>query len=139
MAGKFREHLLAHLLDHKMALRPPQSTDGTQIEAERESALPRWRTGAITMTKSSIFAAVLISALFPTLAIAEEQGQASCTSEAFRVCWRAMPDRHSVFLCLLDHRRTLKEPCRSKIMHEARLRTHHGVMDRRPQSELERN
>jgi hypothetical protein len=81
----------------------------------------------MTMKTPTLLAAACFAALFPAAAGAH---QGSCMSEAFRVCWKAMPDEHSVFLCLLDNRLILHEPCRSKMMHEARRRMHHGVMDR---------
>src|SRR5262249_30264260 len=85
------------------------------------------------MKISSLLTAACIAALFSVAAAAQPgEGRSSCTSEAFRVCWRAMPDRPSVFLCLVDNRRTLNEPCRSTMMREAQLRMHHGVMDRSP-------
>jgi hypothetical protein len=87
------------------------------------------------MKTSSVLIAACIASLFPVAAGAQQsEGRSSCTSEAFRVCWRNIPDRHSVFLCLLDNRRSLNEPCRSTMMHEARLRMHHGVMDRSPRA-----
>lgn len=80
------------------------------------------------MTARLLIAALFVSILwFPLLAYAEE---GSCFKEAFRVCWRQMPERHAVFLCLLDNRRSLNEPCRGTMMREARLRTHNGVIDR---------
>jgi hypothetical protein len=85
-------------------------------------------------------AAASIAALFPAAAGAQQkEGQGSCTSEAFRVCWRAMPDRHSVFLCLLDNRFTLNEPCRRTMVREARLRMHHGVIYRSPHPQHEQD
>jgi len=36
------------------------------------------------------------------------------------------------FLCLLDNRLILTEPCRGTMKREARLRMHHGVMDSTP-------
>jgi hypothetical protein len=62
----------------------------------------------------------------PRPALSRTKGEVSCSGEAFRACWRAMPDRHSVFLCLLDNRSILNETMKR----EARLRMHHGVMDR---------
>ena len=80
-----------------------------------------------------LLAAVCIAAVFPAAAGAQQdEARSSCMREAFRVCWQAMPDRHSVFLCLLDNRFTLNEPCRSAMKREARLRMHNGVMDRSP-------
>ncbi len=85
------------------------------------------------MKTRTLLVAAYIAALFPAAAGAQQdEGRSSCMSEAFRVCWRAMPDRHSVFLCLLDNRFKLNEPCRSTMMREARQRMHHGVMDRSP-------
>jgi len=84
-------------------------------------------------TRTLLAAVWIAAALFPAAAGAQQnEAQGSCTSEAFRVCWRAMPDRHSVFLCLLDNRLTLNQPCRSTMMSEARLRMHRGVIDRSP-------
>lgn len=85
------------------------------------------------MKTRTLLAAACIAALFPAATGAQqEEERSSCTSEAFRVCWRAMPDRHSGFLCLLDNRLILSEPCRGTMKREARLRMHHGVMDRSP-------
>lgn len=79
------------------------------------------------MATRFLIAAVFLSTLFPLFASAED---GSCFKEAFRVCWREMPNRHEVFLCLLDKRRSLNEPCRSTMMREANARMHNGVMDR---------
>jgi hypothetical protein len=88
------------------------------------------------MNTRPLLAAACVAALFPAAAGAQQgEGQGSCMSEAFRICWRAMPARHSVFLCLLDNRLILNEPCRSTMMREAHLRMHNGVMDRSPHKE----
>jgi hypothetical protein len=78
-----------------------------------------------------LLAAAGMAALFPAVGYAQQdEARNSCMSEAFRVCGRAIPDRQSVFLCLLDNRFNLNEPCRSAMKREARLRMHDGVMDR---------
>jgi hypothetical protein len=88
------------------------------------------------MKTRALLAAACAAALFSAAAGAQQgEGQGSCRSEAFRVCGRAIPDRHSVFLCLLDNRLSLNEPCRSAMKREAHLRMHHGVMDRSPHKE----
>jgi len=84
------------------------------------------------MKARSLIAAAYIAAFPATAGAQQDESRSSCMSEVFRVCWRAMPDRHGVFLCLLDNRRNLNEPCRSTMIREARLRMHHGVMDRSP-------
>ena len=114
----------------RVHVHPPRSFAGT-FSVRNARSCCGVRT---TMKTRTLLAAVWIAAaLFPAAAGAQQnETRGSCTSEAFRVCWRAMPDRHSVFLCLLDNRFTLNEPCRSTMMSEARLRMHHGVMDRSP-------
>jgi len=83
------------------------------------------------MTTRALLAVAYIAAFFSATADAQQdEARNSCMSEAFRVCWRAIPDRQSVFLCLLDKRSTLNEPCRSTMKREAQLRMHNGVMDR---------
>ena len=83
------------------------------------------------MKTRTLLAAACIAALFPAAGYAQQdEARNSCMSEAFRVCGRAIPDRQSVFLCLLDSRFILNEPCRSAMKREARLRMHNGVMDR---------
>jgi len=97
------------------------SPSGTPVRARRLRA----------MKTRTLLAAACIAALFPATGDAQQdEARNSCMSEAFRVCWRAIPDRQSVFLCLLDNRLTLNEPCRSTMKREARLRMHNGVMDR---------
>lgn len=56
---------------------------------------------------------VLAMAFLSSAAIAEtsEERQA-CISDAFRVCWSAIPDRNAVFHCLMDNRPRLNPACR---------------------------
>jgi len=83
------------------------------------------------MKTRTLLAAAYIAALLPATGDAQQdEARNSCMSEAFRVCWQAIPDRQSVFLCLLDNRFILNEPCRSTMKREARLRMHNGAMDR---------
>src|ERR1044071_2871635 len=57
--------------------------------------------------------AIALFVLLPTATLAETSAEReACTSDAFRVCWKAIPDRHGVFLCLRDNQPRLSEACR---------------------------
>ena len=67
--------------------------------------------------KKTILAAAIVSAVccaVPTLAeTASERG--ACEGDAFRVCWSAIPDPHSVFVCLARNHSRLSAACREVI------------------------
>ncbi len=75
---------------------------------------------------------VLAVALLPPAARAEMSDESACMSDAFRVCWRQIPDRHAVFLCLLENRNRISEACRVKVV---RARGAHRLRQRGPASE----
>jgi hypothetical protein len=62
---------------------------------------------------SASTATVLTIAFISSMAVAEttEERQA-CISDAFRVCWSAIPNRDQVFHCLMDNRPRLNPACR---------------------------
>ena len=58
----------------------------------------------------------VISALagLSSIAAAEtSEERSACISDAFRVCWAAIPNRDDVFHCLLDNRSRLNPDCRT--------------------------
>jgi hypothetical protein len=67
---------------------------------------------------------ILAAALFAPAASAETSDESACMSDAFRVCWRQIPDRHEVFLCLLANRNRISEACRVKVV---RARAAHRI------------
>ena len=61
---------------------------------------------------SAIIGAVLLMSPL-TVAFAETGGErTACMADAFRVCSDAIPDRHSVFLCLMKNKKQLGDSCR---------------------------
>src|SRR5262245_4418822 len=68
---------------------------------------------SLRTTKASPIALALALAFFGSSASAEtaEERQA-CISDAFRVCWSAIPNRNEVFHCLMDNRSRLNPACR---------------------------
>jgi len=56
--------------------------------------------------------AVLVLAALTASARAESaQERQACENDAFNVCGQAIPDRHRVFLCLLNNLNSLSPPC----------------------------
>ncbi len=79
--------------------------------------------------------AIALLLLLPTATIAETSAEReACTGDAFRVCWKAIPDRHGVFLCLRDNLSKLSPACRmvmaQHLRQEARSRTRAGHTSR---------
>lgn len=75
-------------------------------------------------TSSKAFGAVLLI-LLPSVAVAEtDDEKQACMSDAFRLCSEAIPDRHSVFLCLMDKKDQLNSACR-EVMERHAPRRHH--------------
>ena len=61
---------------------------------------------------SAIIGAFLLT-LLPSAAFAESgTEQHACMSDAFRLCSDAIPDRHGVFLCLMNNKVRLTDSCR---------------------------
>jgi hypothetical protein len=57
--------------------------------------------------------AALTTAFLCSAAVAETpEERNACFSDAFRVCWAAIPDRHDVFVCLMENRPRLNPACR---------------------------
>ncbi len=85
--------------------------------------------------------AIALFVLLPTATLAETSAEReACTSDAFRVCWKAIPDRHGVFLCLRDNQPKLSAACRQvmaqHLRQEARGRTRAG-QNSRAQADLD--
>ena len=80
----------------------------------------KWLTAQLNLTALTPFKAfapittAFAIAFLSSTAIAEttEERQA-CFSDAFRVCWSAIPDRNAVFHCLMDNRPRLNPACRT--------------------------
>ena len=74
--------------------------------------------GLILNTSTSMKAvipvtAALVSAFFCSAAVAEtSEERGACIGDAFRVCWSAIPNRHDVFVCLMENRSRLDPACR---------------------------
>lgn len=60
-----------------------------------------------------ITAALLLTALTAVSRAESPQERQACENDAFNVCGQAIPDRHRVFLCLLDNLNSLSPPCRN--------------------------
>jgi len=79
----------------------------------------KWLTAQLNLTALTPFKAfapittAVAMAFLSSTAMAEttEERQA-CFSDAFRVCWSAIPNRDAVFHCLLDNRSRLNVACR---------------------------
>lgn len=58
---------------------------------------------------------VLIYVSFPVVTTAAETivERQACERDAFNVCPDAIPDRHRVFQCLLENRRSLSDACQA--------------------------
>jgi len=75
------------------------------------------------MTASIYIPVALVAVLLSSIAVAQTSDeQGSCMSDAFRVCWRDIPNRHEVFLCLLKNRKQLSPICRVAMDREWRAR-----------------
>ena len=80
----------------------------------------KWLTAQLNLTALTPFKAfatlttAFAIAFLSSTAIAEttEERQA-CFSDAFRVCWLAIPDRNAVFHCLMGNRPRLNPACRT--------------------------
>jgi len=58
-----------------------------------------------------------------SVALAETSDEhRACMNDAFRVCWRAIPNRHAVYLCLLENHNQLSPACRAAITREQQPR-----------------
>ena len=53
----------------------------------------------------------LYSEILPMAAAETSEERQSCFSDAFRVCWAAIPNRDDVFHCLMDNRPRLNPAC----------------------------
>jgi hypothetical protein len=70
------------------------------------------------MKMAMIVAVALSAIILPAAAIAETPAERhACEWDAFRVCWSAIPDRHSVFLCLMNNKDKLSDACRTVMEH----------------------
>jgi hypothetical protein len=69
--------------------------------------------------------------LCPMAAAETSEERQSCFSDAFRVCWAAIPNRDDVFHCLMDNRSRLSPDCRT-VMDQYRRprRIRHAVRHR---------
>jgi hypothetical protein len=78
--------------------------------------------------KREIFAAVIACVMgYPAAGLAETQSERqACESDAFRVCWGAIPDPHRVFVCLAKNHSQLSEACRKVMAHYSPAHTHRG-------------
>jgi hypothetical protein len=78
----------------------------------------------VSSAKAAPIAVVFTIVLFCSTAVAEtsEERQA-CIGDAFRVCWAAIPNRHDVFVCLIENRNRLTHACRV-VMDQYRRRPH---------------
>ena len=57
---------------------------------------------------------VLTTAFLCLPAVAEtSEERNACIGDAFRVCWRAIPNRNEVFACLMENRSQLNPDCRA--------------------------
>jgi hypothetical protein len=76
----------------------------------------KWLTAQLhltALTPFKAFAPAVAMAFLSSTAIAETtQERQACFSDAFRVCWSAIPDRNAVFHCLMDNRLRLNPACR---------------------------
>ena len=79
------------------------------------------------MTKLFL-AAAIASAVILSAAKAETQTERqACQSDAFKFCWSAIPDPHSVFLCLAKKHSQLSDACREVMAnYTARSHPHRG-------------
>jgi hypothetical protein len=67
-----------------------------------------------SMKEIATITVVLTSAYLCSTAVAEtSQERNACIGDAFRVCWRAIPNRNEVFVCLLENRSQLNPACRA--------------------------
>ncbi len=74
--------------------------------------------------KHIFFIAIACIVLWPAGAFAEDpEAHNACMADAFRVCWREIPNRHAVYLCLVANKSRLSETCRTAIIH-SRPRRH---------------
>ena len=82
--------------------------------------------------KMSIAAATALSVVvLPATALAETPAERhACEWDAFRVCWSAIPDRHNVFLCLMNNKSQLSEACRTVMDHYDKPRETTGAVIR---------
>lgn len=63
---------------------------------------------------ATITVVILTSAFFCSTAVAERSEERNaCIGDAFRVCWKAIPNRNEVFVCLLENRSQLNPACRA--------------------------
>ena len=66
------------------------------------------------MKELATITVVLTSAYLCSTAVAEtSEERNACIGDAFRVCWRAIPNRNEVFVCLLENRSQLNPACRA--------------------------
>ncbi len=63
------------------------------------------------MKTYSLVAIVLLLPMGVALAETSAEQQA-CENDAFRLCSNAIPDRHSVFVCLKNNKNELSDSCR---------------------------
>lgn len=68
--------------------------------------------GRKSMREFATIIVVLTSAFLCSTAVAEtSEERNACIGDAFRVCWRAIPNRNEVFVCLLENRNQLSLAC----------------------------
>jgi hypothetical protein len=76
----------------------------------------------------SIPVTAALALLLPTAALAETPAERhACEWDALRVCWSEIPDRHSVFLCLMKNKDQLSETCRTVMNHYDKQRATTGA------------
>ena len=75
----------------------------------------------------SFIAIGVVSAFLTATAVAETpEERHACTSDAFRVCWVAIPDRDSVVACMAKNKSKLGPACRAVMAHYDALKRTHG-------------
>ena len=68
--------------------------------------------------KLAVATTALVAALLGSTAQAENtDDHYACMSDAFRVCWSDIPNRHAVYLCLVANKNKLSDTCRHAIIH----------------------
>jgi len=85
------------------------------MDSLRVSNLTLAKQNFSVISRTSLVPVILAlsTALLCSAAVAETTDERNaCFSDAFRVCWSAIPDRNDVFHCLMDNRLKLNPACR---------------------------
>ena len=93
----------------------------------------RWVADTFHAMKILVLLALISASplLCPAASAETSEERQSCFSDAFRVCWAAIPNRDDVFHCLMDNRSRLSPDCRT-VMDQYRRprRVRHAVRHR---------